>query len=357
MRNNKWERSFFIILVPVILVVILLNSGFLQARVPAVTISGTHYNVAEFNYYYFTALNEYVDEYFDEDGENGPFDLSVSLDEQSRDDGTTWQDYFTQLAEERMIEVIYFNTEAEEAGYVYSDAELAPIQEQLDYIEADRLEYDISLSNYLVAYWGVGMSEAVYTAELTKDVQADAYAAFLSETLEVTEEAAADWIAENNPADYTTACLRVILLYAATDRFTGAVEAQQRTDLSEKLDRLLARYEADPGQIDALAAAFNDDADLAASLGVWENAMREDMPDILAGWVYDEAHTAGDYAALFDEENDMACLVIYEGEGEEAAVLTAVEALRQQSIADAISQLTEDAEITYNILGRQLIGR
>ena len=357
MSNNNMERTFFIILVPVILVVILLNSGFLQARVPAVTVSGVHYNVSEFNYYYFTALNEYTDLYFDENGENGPFDLSVSLDEQTRDDGTTWQDYFTQLAEERMIEVIYYNEKAEEAGYEYSDEELAPIQEQLDYIEADRLQYDISLSNYLIAYWGVGMSEDVYTAELTKDVQADAYAAYLAETIEVTDDEISAWIAENDPDDYTTVNLTVIVLYAAADRFTEEVEEQQLSDLSEKLDRLLARYEADPSDIDALAAAFNDDEDLAAALGVWENAMRDDLPDMLSEWAYDEARAAGDYAALFDEENCAAYLVIWEGEGEEAAVLTAIAALRQQSVEDEIDQLVEEAEITYNILGKQLIGR
>lgn len=355
-NNSKSVRTFYIILIPVILVVILLYSGFLQARVPAVTISGTKYNVAKFNYYYFTAYNEFVDENFDESGENGPFDQSVALDEQERDDGTTWHEYFIQQAEERIIEVIYYNELAEEAGYEYSDEDLAPIQEQLDYIEEDRLANDITMSNYLVAYWGVGMSESVYTAELTKDVEADAYAAYLSENGEVEDADIEEWISENDPESYASANLRIIIMEAAADRFTEEVEEQQIEDLTEKLQRLLDRYEEDPDNFAYLAASFNDVEDLAESEGVWEDATWEDLPELVAEWVFDEEHEEGDYTTLLDEDSGEAYLVIYDGEGEDTARLSAIAALRQQAAEDGIAQLAENADITYNVLGKQLIG-
>lgn len=357
MKNNKFSRIFYIILVPIILIVILLNSGFLQARVPAITISGAHYNVAQFNYYYFSAYNDFMAENFDENGENGPFDPTVALRSQNKDEDTTWKDYFTSLAEQRMIEVTYYNSQAAVAGYEFSEEELNPIQKQLDFIEADRLENNITLKNYLVAYWGVGMTEEIYTAELTRDVQADAYKAYLTSTAEVSDADIDGWIAAHNPESYPTANLCMIELDAAPDRFTGEIGPQQLADLSEKLDRLTARYEAEPGALAELAASFNDSEALAKTEGALTNGTKDTLPTIVADWVFSGSVQPGAYTSLLDEESGKAYLVTLTGWGDDAARQTAIQSLRQSQVDEALEEVRTNSSISYRSLGARLIGR
>jgi hypothetical protein len=357
MKNNKSTKIFYIILVPVILVVILLNSGFLQARVPAVTVSGASYNVAQFNYYYFAAYNDFVDENFDESGYNGPFDQSVDLRSQQKDEDTTWKEYFIQQAEEKLVEVTYFYSQATVAGYEFSEEELAPVEENLALINEEASDSGITLKNYLVAYWGVGMTEDIYTQELTRRVKAEAYEAYLTTIGEVEQTALDQWIQENQPESYPSANLTVICLKAAEDRFTGEVGETQLSDLSAKLERLAARYESDPSQLTALAEEFNDDDTLAKNQGALLNQTRDSLPAPVAEWVFDETTQLGDWTAVMDEENACAYLVRLDSWGEDAAEQDALRAVRQQQVADKLESVRENASISYRKLGSRLIGR
>lgn len=357
MKNDKFSRMFYIILVPVILIVILLNSGFLQARVPAVTISGAHYNVAQFNYYYFTIYNDFIAKHFDENGENGPFDPSVSLRTQDKDESTTWEAYFTNLAEQRMVDVTYYSALASSAGYEFSQEELAPIQQQLDTIEAARLENNITMKNYLVAYWGVGMTEEIYTQELTRDVKAEAYARHLASSGEISEADIAAWITDNHPESYPSANLCLIELDAAPDRFTGEVGSRQLADLSEKLNRLTARYESAPDTLGELARNFNDSQELAMAQGEWINGTKDTLPGPVADWVFSGSVQPGDHTSLLDEDGGKAYLAVLTGWGDDAANQTAIRALRQSEAEEALEGFRANADISYNGLGARLIGR
>lgn len=354
MKKDKLTRSFYIILVPVILVVILINSGVLQARIPAVSVEGQGIRVAQFNYYYFTAYNEFVAEQFDESGK-GPFDQNTALRDQVKEDGVTWKDYFLEQAQDRLAEVVYYSELAGQADYAFSQEELQPVQDQLEKLEQDCVDSGISKENYLVAYWGVGMTEEVYTAELTRSVQADAYRAHLTAETPVGGEEIAAWIQEHQPESYAAANLRMIVLKAAGDRFTGAVGEQQIQDLTEKLGRLQARCEENGESFGALAAAFCDDADLAESGGVLLDAVKADLPDAVAEWVFDPERQAGDTVSLVD--GDSAYLVILDGWGTDAAQLTAIRALQAQKIAQAWEQADVRAGISHNALGWRLVGR
>ena len=55
MKNqSKLVRAFYIVLVPVVLVVILLNSGVLQKWLTAVTVDGEPYSAVRYDYYYYS---------------------------------------------------------------------------------------------------------------------------------------------------------------------------------------------------------------------------------------------------------------------------------------------------------------
>jgi hypothetical protein len=315
-------------------------------------VGGQGFNVARFNFYYFTAYNDFVEENFDAEG-NGPFDENTALRDQEKSEGLTWKEYFQEVAQQRLQEVCYFYDLAQKAGYEFSEAELQPVQNQMNVIEQDRTENGISLENYLVAYWGVGMTESIYMEELTRSAEADVYRKYLIETAQVSEDSLTAWIQENQPESYASANLRMIILEAAEDRFTGEVGQQQMEDLSAKLERLKARYQEAPEKFAELASAFCDDPDLAASGGVCLNTTKEDLSELVAAWAFADDRQSGDTAALVD--GNEAYLLIYDGPGSDAAAITAQGVLQEQQVTEAFEQAAP--EISHNALGWRLVGR
>ena len=102
MKKNSFrlEYAFYIIIIPIVLVMILLNSGYLQRWFTAVTVDGEDYNAVGYNYYYFRCYRDFVDS---EDFASSGLDLTVSLSDQQYDETATWKDHFTAQAEERMV--------------------------------------------------------------------------------------------------------------------------------------------------------------------------------------------------------------------------------------------------------------
>ncbi len=355
MKQNNTTRIFYTILVPVILLVALMNSGFLQARFPAVSIDGTSYNVAQFNFYYFTIYQEYLSENFDDNGENGPFDTSVSLKTQYCEDGTTWRDYFIQQALDWMAEVAYYTTLAEQDGYTFSDEELAPVQEQMDAIEVARTANSISLKNYLVAYWGVGMTEATYTKELTRATKAAVYQTVLAEEYTPAEEEISTWLEENPQTDYQIAYLQIITLDAVADRETGEIGSDQLEALRQRLDQLVERYQS--GTDFATLQADYSTCQLGDEAGNLTVLDEEGLPDALAAWCLSgEALEEGDLCTEVEESNGIGWCALFVGYGGSAAEQKAVEALSLLAIEAQAEQAVAEMTVTQSSLFMRLAG-
>ena len=148
MKNqSKLVRAFYIVLVPVVLVVILLNSGVLQKWLTAVTVDGEPYSAVRYDYYYYSV---YLD-FLDSDYEAAGFDPAVSAGSQIYDGDETWREHFCQQAEERLALTAYYNGQAQAAGYTFSQEELAPVEEKLQQIKEESARLGIQEGNYYPA--------------------------------------------------------------------------------------------------------------------------------------------------------------------------------------------------------------
>ena len=219
-------RALYIILVPVVLLIILLNSGWLQRLLPAATVHGETYSVVRYNFYYFDYYNSFLEQYEDQLDELG-YDPEQADSEQIRDDGLSWKEFFRREAEANLAETAYYCDLAQAAGYTFSEEELAPVAEQLAKNEAQRAQYGISSNNYYISYYGAGMNEERYVQELTRKVQAQAYKAHLEVAYTPAPAEVAQWEAEHPEADYQAVHLRVITLEALPDRATGEIGSAQ----------------------------------------------------------------------------------------------------------------------------------
>lgn len=329
-------RAVYIVLVPVVALIILLNSGWLQRFLPAASIHGESLSVVRYNFYYFDYYNSFLEENETRLNELG-YDPQLKDGEQRRADGQTWKEFFMGEAEAVMAETAYYCDLAVAAGYQFSEAELAPVQERLDADAALRALYGISDPNFYVAYYGPGMDGERYLQELTRKVQAQAYKAHLAAQLQPDREAVARWLAEHPSEEYRAADLRVITLEALPDRATGEIGQEQLAALRAKLDKLIARYNSGV-DFNTLQAAFSTCA-IGGADGVFTDAVREDLPPSLAGMCFEDQDDLlpGSAFSGIDDESGTAYFVLLDGfggSGPETAAAAAVSAQAVQAQED-----------------------
>ena len=281
-KNHSAQlRALYIILVPIVVLIIILNSGVLQKVFPAARIRGAGYSVTRYNYYYYDYYNRFLEENEFRLDELG-YDPGASAGAQpcSLENGdVTWKEYFQRGGEREMAETAYYCGLAAEAGYVFSEAELEPVSEKLAENAAFQTANHISAKNYYIAYYGSGVTEGLYIDELTRQVKARAYRTHLAETVPLAESGIAAYIADHAAEDYPTVDLRIITLEAAPDRETGLIGQEQEDALSQKMERLAARFEAGES-FESLQAAFSTCA-IGDKDGYIRGATRLDLPETL----------------------------------------------------------------------------
>ena len=305
-------RAVYIILVPIVLLIILLNSGYLQRWLTAATVHGESYKVVDYNYYYFDYYNAFLEENEARLDELG-YDPDLEDSKQNYDADTTWKEFFQAQAEAELAETAYYCDLAQAEGYQFSEEELAPVADQLAEDEAFCTTHNLSAKNYYISYYGSGMTEEIYTEHLTRQVQAEAYKAHLLETMEPDQAQLEQWLAQQREADYQAVRLRVITLEALPDRETGEVGAPQLEALEQKLGLLVERYQSG-SSFDELQAAFSTCA-LGDDMGVVPMGTASNLPGVVADWcLTDQSVLAiGDAFSGVDSETGTAYLAVLDG--------------------------------------------
>ena len=350
--NDPILRALYIILVPVVLLIILLNTGMLQRFLPAVTVDGEKYTVVRYNYYYFDYYNSFLEENEGRLAELG-YDPELSDSEQSYDPDTTWKEFFQAEAEANLAETAYYYDLAVEAGYQFSEEELAPVEEKLAHNYEQQILYSINSDNYYISYYGSGMDEARYTEELTRQVKAQAYKKYLASTYEPTQADIDQWLAANPIKDYRSADLRIITLEALPDRATGQVGLDQLAALETKLGKREARYEGGVS-FEELQTTFSTCA-LGDQTGAL-TAVAGALPEELAAWCLEgqDSRSVGDTLAYADEETGLAYFVIFDGLGENGPAVEAKAALAEAAAEATRQQIMSDYPVERSTIGMLL---
>lgn len=330
MKNNPYLlRALYIILVPVVLLIILLNTGWLQRFIPAASINGESISVIRYNYYYYDYQTTFLHAHEAELDELG-YDTNVDPERQNYSADMTWKEFFQQEAEADMAETAYYCALAEQAGYAFSEEELAPVAERMAANEASATDNGISMKNYYIAYYGPGMNEERYEAELTRVVKAAAYKQYLIDTCQVDEGELEAYLAEHPDTEYESVQLQVISLSATADRATGEVGQPQLDALRAKLEALVARYESGI-PFEQLQQAFSD-----GEAGTILLTRATQLPGEFVEHYIDRQLRPGvtiDEALTFiDEETGTAYFALRTGAGELGRVVDARAVLGAQAV-------------------------
>lgn len=175
--KSKRQWTIGSILVAVLLIVILLlNTGFVYKHTTAVTVGDTKYSPAELSYYYLNQYSNFVSQYgsyasmFGLDTTQGV----ASLGKQEcamLGEGQTWRDYFMQGALGAMQQITALKDYAAANGISLDADELAAIDADLASAESSaKLAGFSNLNNFFAAQFGTGVNAAT-VRRLTADSQ------------------------------------------------------------------------------------------------------------------------------------------------------------------------------------------
>ena len=326
-QNPAIVRALYIVLIPVVLLIILLNSGFLQRHLPAAKVGGRTLSAVEYNFYYFDFYNDFLEEHEDELSQMG-YDTGIAASKQQYTDDMTWQEYFLSEAEEEMSKSVYYHELAEEAGYEFSDDELLLYENQMEKNDGIMSTYGLSESNFYVSYYGRGMTKAIYEKELRYMAEGYSYMVYLENNYTASDDKIEEYLENNDLGeDYKSVNFLVISIAPVTDRTTGEAEDEQFEALKEKLYAIKKRYE-EGVSFDELYEKYSDEyADtMGADKGRISEACDYNLPIALQDeYLYcdQESLSQSDIIICIDEDTNEGFFTIFEGFGESGLKKTA----------------------------------
>ncbi|MCR5784320.1 MAG: hypothetical protein K6G40_01580 [Eubacterium sp.] len=358
MKNNSpYLRAMYIVLVPIVLLIILLNSGWLQSFIAAAHINNEKYSVVEYNFYYFDTLYTFLDKDEEELASLG-YDTSLTESKQQYNDEMTWRDYFIKEAEKVMAETAYFYDLAVEAGYEFSDEELESVDEKIKENYAEMTTYGLSEKNYYLSYYGSGATEKTYEKELTKKVKAEAYKAYLIKTRQISEEDIEAYAEENGSGDYLSVNVSILSLEALPDRQTGEIGESQMDALEKKYEALMERID-DGADFDELIKSFSTGL-LGDENGKIENATTEDLTEEGFEFLFENQDelSAGEIYSNLRLEDGTVYVIRLDGFGENGAKRLAQEVLAaEETEAEAQEAIAGDYAVVESSFGMTLVTR
>lgn len=340
-ERTRWGIVGAIIAVFVI-VVILLNTNLFYSGTTAITINGTKYTNADFQYYYSSAYANFVNTY-------GSylsmfFDSSQDLDEQAFtatylpdlpegiDENSSWKDYFKALAIQNMVEVTALYNEAEKAGYELSEEDAAEIDEVIASFDTAAQNYGLRNAKAFVSfYYGKGNTVESVRELLTRGYIASGYAQEKFESFEYTQEELDAYY--NEHADeldaftfsyYLVAAEKVETTETVTDEETGeeteetteAVTDETMAEAKETAERIMEAAEnGQEQQAMSFAEAVTEVMGEDAAATEYENTLGVSsvnyMADGVSEWLTDSARSEGDLAVI--EAEGSGYYVVYFG--------------------------------------------
>lgn len=330
-KYNAIVITVVVVLALLVVFAVLFSSNLFYNTTTAVTIGGTDFTVADFNFNYFTVYNSYYNTYayYAQLGMTSILPVSgTPLDEQLcsilNDGKTTWADYFEEQALESMRQITMLCTAAaNDPGFTLSQEDKDAVDETVEGMRTTARSYGYpDLEGYLTQLYGKGMTEKVFRENLMRQAIAGAYATYKQNSFTYTpEQLTAKYAEQANDLDYYS--MRYYWFSGA------AVSDNTSTEEDESMtkEEAMAKAEADAKAFDAAVTDEQSFMDYAASLQDNEDYdpdrstlhelqgsdVNSDMIKAAYTWLTDASRKAGDHTVVgsTDEDSVSGFYVLY----------------------------------------------
>lgn len=252
-------------------------------------VNGDKVSRVEFDYNYNVSLNNYVNQYGSYMSMLG-MDLSGDLSTQMYSDELTFQDFFTQMAIENIVNNKALRERAEAEGFTYdTEADYADFEERLKSAasEAGVTEKDFIRSNY-----GTFATLSRISSFVKESMYLSAYYDSVTDARMPSSEEAKSYYSENaddyDSVDYRLLTVKAKLSEAPTEEETAAAMAEAKKEADEALKTVAVEGELN------------------------ENITSIYAPYLLRDWLFDSSRKAGDVTVIENTSANSYYVVAFE---------------------------------------------
>lgn len=284
-----------VLVVLLVAFIIIGNSNLFYTAQKAVKINGHSYSIAEYNYEYMSAYQQFSQMYSQYMGDASACapEAEYTEDDADGNEFATWGDYYKDYAIKSLASKQALIDKAEEEGISLTDAEVKEIDDQLADLWAQIEEYNkqnaasgkvtySNLSSYFQSVYGNGVTEKFARNMMLRDALASKYQSEYEKNLTYTDEELAAAYAEHKD-EYDSYSFSYYLVEAETETAEEATDAAAETDAAETEDAAAETEEAAAEDAeaaeDAAAEPTVSDASMAAAKALAEKLMNASNGD------------------------------------------------------------------------------
>ena len=325
-KKLKLYTTIFVVAIVVVLVAGLIiagfnfvkNSGIKEKNTVAAVIGDHEINAVEMSYYYTDTLDSNYKNWANTYGDSMSLymslmglDLTQPLSAQTYSDGTTWADYFVDIALSAAQRDYLMADLAKAEGYALSEDSQAMLEQTFDNLPAFASIYGYNnVDSYLRGIYGAGASEETYRQYAERSALASDYYSAYVENLEVTDAEIrayeADKVDEYSSYSYAS----YVISYS--HYLTGGTEDAEGNVTYSDDDKEAARIAAKAAatslpqcttveELNAAVAALPASETAPAESTVYNDIVFANLNTNVRDWMVDGSRKAGDFTVVPNE--------------------------------------------------------
>lgn len=314
-----------------------------------ITVGDHNLTKLEYDYYYNTASNNYVNTYGSLLSYMG-LDATLPYDEQQYSDTMTWKDMFDQMAVEQIQQTKALADDAAAKGFTYDDTE--DYANLLSNISEGAATAGVNLGDFYQSTYGDYATESNMQPIIKEGLLAAAYYDELIAQNAPTDEEIDTYYEENKQSydrvDYRSFIFKADIAEDASEEDITAAMA----DINRQAETMKEERQAGAdfkelclsNASEEEKAAYEDtETDASLSEGVYYSS----TPGVIADWLYEDGRAEGDITVIEDEANNQYYVVEfinkYYDEADDANISNTIASDRT---AEYITSLMEGYTVT-----------
>ena len=307
--KEKKRRKRSIITIVVILVVVIsafcvytdtipFFSGRLLKEGTALSVGETDFSAADFNYYYYNIVNEYIssyEEYFSYLG----IETSDQFLDSEYSEGVTWRQYFKDYTIDELTELGSLLNAAAEDNFTLTQEQIDDLDSYFTSLSSYAAGLDMNIDDYYESQFGEGVTEEIYRRNMERSTLASSYSEHISEQLResYTDEEIETYYNENSDdvdvVDYNYFFMSGIVS-ANDDSITSEEAMAQAYSDSEnfvaRLEDGESFYDLSYEYAREISKTRYEDESASHRRGMTKSSIIDDFSD----WLFDSEREAGD---------------------------------------------------------------
>ncbi len=276
-----------VVLIASIALAVVAKTGLFRRNTVVMEVGDTEISALEFNYGYYSALNDFYSQYYYYASMIG-FDTTTSLKSQTSyfDSSMSWYEYFVNQTKIQLEEVYLLYNKAVAEGFEMTKESADSLADSISEIEKAAEEADMKVDKYLQSMYGPNITMDDYKEFASRRLLSADYYTKYTDSLEYTDDEIEKYYSEHKSAFDVVDYYSYTAKADTTNAKSAETVANEIKEASTDTDSYLA----------AVMAIVGSDTFKAETYLKEDATYTED--DDTSEWLFDEERKAGDVTVI-----------------------------------------------------------